>query len=71
METPTVDTLVRLVEQLSNEEQIELVRRIEALHQPRQRPSQTLRVFHVDHFPEGMTLRREDEYGDDDQQERH
>jgi hypothetical protein len=63
---PTVDTLVRLIEQLSEEEQEELVRRVEALRSPRQRPSQTLRVFHVDHFPENLTLRREDEYGDDE-----
>jgi hypothetical protein len=65
MELTTVETLARLAEQLSEDEQLELVRRIEALLPPRQRPSQTLRVFHVDHFPEGMTLRREDEYGDD------
>jgi hypothetical protein len=32
---------------------------------PRQRPSETLKIFHVDHFPEHLTLRREDEYGDD------
>jgi hypothetical protein len=42
------------------------VRRIAALRPPRQRPSQTLRVFHVDHFSENLTLRREDEYGDDE-----
>jgi Ser/Thr protein kinase RdoA (MazF antagonist) len=66
MEFPTVETLVRLAEQLSEAEQAELVRRIEALLPPRQRPSQTLRVFHVDHFPENLTLRREDEYGDDE-----
>lgn len=66
MESPTVETLVRLAEQLSEEEQTELVRRIEALLLPRQRPSQTLRVFHVDHFPENLSLRREDEYGDDE-----
>ena len=66
MESPTVDTLVQLAERLTEEEQIELVRRVEALLPHRQRPSETLRVFHVDHFPEGMTLRREDEYGDDE-----
>ena len=65
MESPTVDTLIRLAEQLSDEEQEELLRRLEALRPPRQRPSQTLHVFHVDHFPEHLTLRREDEYGDD------
>lgn len=66
MESPTVETLVRLVEQLSEDEQAELMRRIEALLPPRQRPSKTLRVFHVDHFPEDMTLTREDEYKDDE-----
>jgi hypothetical protein len=66
MESLTVDTLVKLAEQLSEDEQIELLRRLEALRAPRQRPSQTLRVFHVDQFPADMTLRREDEYGDDE-----
>ncbi|MCB9451647.1 MAG: hypothetical protein H6672_09415 [Anaerolineaceae bacterium] len=65
MEAPTIEILVKLVEQLSEDEQVELVRRIEALLPPRQRPSDTLRVFHVEHFPENMTLRREDEYDDD------
>jgi hypothetical protein len=64
MESPTVETLVRLAEQLSEDDRAELMRRIEALLPPRQRPSKTLRVFNVDHFPEGMTLRREDEYRD-------
>lgn len=66
MELPTVETQVRLAEQLNEGEKAELVRRIEAVLPPRQRPSQTLRVFHVDHFPENLTLRREDEYGDDE-----
>lgn len=63
---PTVDTLVRLIEQLSEDEQEELIRRVEGLRQPRLRPSETLHVFHVDHFPETLSLRREDEYGDDE-----
>lgn len=66
MATPTVETLIKLAEQLTEEEQVELLHRIEALIMPRQRPSETLFVFHVDTFPEGMTLRREDEYGDDE-----
>jgi hypothetical protein len=61
-----VETLVRLAEQLSEDEQVELLHRIESLIQPHQRPSQTLRVFHVENFPENMTLRREDEYSDDE-----
>jgi len=63
---PTVDSLVKLVEQLPEDEQEELIRRLEALRLPRQRPSQTLHVFHVDHFPKDMTVRREDEYDDDE-----
>jgi hypothetical protein len=66
MESSVVDNLLRLAEQLSEEERDELIRRLEALRRPYQRPSQTLRVFHVDHFPELLTLRREDEYGDDE-----
>jgi hypothetical protein len=66
MVAPTVETLVKFAEQLSEEEQVELLHRLEALILPRQRPSQTLRVFHVEHFPETLTLRREDEYGDDE-----
>jgi hypothetical protein len=64
MESLTVDTLVKLAAQLSEAEQEELIRRLEVMRPPRQRPSQTLRVFHVDHFPEHLTLRREDEYDD-------
>lgn len=66
MALSNVDALVRLAEQLSEDEQQELIHRLEVMRLPRQRPSQTLRVFHVDHFPEHLTLRREDEYGDDD-----
>ena len=63
MESLTVDMLVELAAQLSEDEQEELIRRLEVMRPPRQRPSQTLRVFHVDRFPENLTLRREDEYG--------
>ena len=66
MNSLTVDTLVQLASQLSDEEQDELLRRLSVMRTPRLRPSQFLRVFHVDQFPEGMTLRREDEYGDDE-----
>jgi hypothetical protein len=66
MESSPVETLVRLAEQLSEDQQLELIRRIEALLPPRQRPSKSLRVFHVEHFPENMTVRREDEYKDDE-----
>jgi hypothetical protein len=66
VETPNVETLVKLAEQLSEEEQIELMHRLEALLPPRQRPSQTLRVFHAKQFPESMTVGHEDEYGDNE-----
>ena len=66
MASLTVETLVKLAEQLTDDERVELLHRIEALLPQRQRPSETLRVFHVEHFPEDMTLRREDEYGDDE-----
>ncbi len=66
MTEPTVETIVRLAEQLSEEEQAELVQRLKTLHGSRQRPSQTLRVFHADAWPQGMRLRREDEYDDDE-----
>ncbi len=39
---------------------------LETLPTPsKQRPSQTLHVFQIDTWPAHMTLRREDEYGDD------
>lgn len=66
MESLTVDTVMKLAEQLSEGERTELIHRLQRLSTPRQRPSDTLRVFHIDHIPEQMTLRREDEYGDDD-----
>lgn len=64
MDALTVDTLFDLAKQLSEQEQDELIRRLETVRNVRQRPSETLRVFHVDSFPKHMTLRREDEYGD-------
>lgn len=66
MDTPSVDTLIEWAAQLTDEEREELMRRLEQLRAPHPRPSQFLRVFHVDHFPENLTLRREDEYGDDE-----
>lgn len=66
MVAPTVDALVKLAQQLSEEEQGELIRRLEVLHVPSQPPSKTLKVFHVDQIANNITLRREDEYGDDE-----
>jgi hypothetical protein len=56
-----VEALVQMARQLTEAEQDELIRRLEAQRFP-QRPLQILRVFHVDNRPEGMTLRRENEY---------
>lgn len=66
METIDLDTVFALVEQLTAEDRAELLRRLETQHQPQKRPSSTLRVFHVERFPSQLTLRREDEYGDDE-----
>jgi hypothetical protein len=65
MESLTVDRVMQLVEQLSPDERQELIRRLERLETPR-RPSQSLRVFHVEDVTPSLTLRREDEYGDDE-----
>ena len=62
MESLTVDTVMKLAQQLSQDERRELIRRLENLTPPSKRPSQSLRVFHVDHVPDSLTLRREDEY---------
>ncbi len=66
MDSVSVDTVVKLAEQLSQDERKELIRRLETLATRGKRPSQALRVFHVDAVSEGLTLRREDEYGDDE-----
>lgn len=59
------EQLVELIEQLPDEQSHNLIERLTS-RQEQRRPSKTLRVFHVDHFPESVTLRREDEYGDDE-----
>jgi hypothetical protein len=66
MQSPIIDLLVKVAEQLSMDEQKELLNRLEGLMAPLQRPSETLQIFHVDVFPPHLTLRREDEYGDDE-----
>lgn len=66
MESLTVDVVAKLAAQLSEQERNELIRRLESMQAVRQRPSQWLRVFHVDAADPSMTLRREDEYGDDE-----
>ena len=61
----SVETLVQLATQLSEDEQLELLRRLQGMHPARKRPSQTLHVFEVEGFLEDMTLRREDEYSEE------
>jgi hypothetical protein len=58
------ETLVELVEQLPPEQRSTLIERVQRKNQPK-RLSEQLLVFNVGAWPEGMTLRREDEYGDD------
>ncbi len=65
MESVSVDTVIKLAEQLSQDERQELIRRLENLPFPGKRPSQALRVFHMAQVADSLTLRREDEYGDE------
>lgn len=58
------ETLVELVEQLPPEEREALVERVSGRHKPR-RLTDTLLTFEVGKWPERLSLRREDEYGDD------
>ena len=59
------ETLVELVEQLPDEQQRDLVERVRHKTTKRARLSEQLLVFDVGEWPAGLTLRREDEYGDD------
>ncbi|MDZ4768015.1 MAG: hypothetical protein SGJ24_02715 [Chloroflexota bacterium] len=58
------ETLVELVKQLPPDQRSTLIERVLHKDQPK-RLSEQLLVFKVGAWPEGMTLRREDEYGDD------
>jgi len=59
------ETLVELVEQLPPHQQSALIERVQ--HKEAFKPvSQQLLVFDVGAWPETLTLRREDEYADDD-----
>jgi hypothetical protein len=59
------ETLVELVEQLPEEQQRDLVARVQHKVAKHNRFSEQLLVFDVGDWPQGITLRREDEYGDD------
>ncbi len=59
------DFVDELAEQLSVEQKQRLIERLRAVKE-QQNPLKTLRVFNTGNFPKEMTLRREDEYGDDD-----
>jgi hypothetical protein len=62
------DEVVRLAEQLSPIEKRALVERLQASspEKPNKvRPPLNLLVFEVGSWPPDLTLRREDEYGDD------
>jgi hypothetical protein len=66
MTDATFEEVIKLAEQLTPEEQEALIEHLRASKQrAKQRPSATLTVFEVGVWPQGMTLRREDEYGDD------
>jgi len=58
------ETLVELVEQLPPDQRSTLIERVQHKDQPKRLSEQFL-VFDVGAWHEGMTLRREDEYGDD------
>lgn len=58
------ETLIELVEQLPPDQRSTLIERVQHKDQ-RKRLSEQLLVFDVGAWPESMTLRREDEYGDD------
>lgn len=57
------ETLVKLVEQLPQEERLALIERVQHRDQ-RRRVTDDLLMFDVGPWPEELTLRREDEYGD-------
>lgn len=61
----TLEQLWQEVMNLNAQEQAELLRRMQEKFPPKQRPSEALEVFHVERYPKGSTVRREDEYEDE------
>ncbi len=60
------ETLVDLVEQLPVDQQRDLIDRVQHKQSQPVRLSEQLLVFEVGDWPSSLTLRREDEYGDDE-----
>jgi hypothetical protein len=59
------ETLVELVSQLPPQQQRTLIERLQAQTPKSARLSERLMIFDRGEWPETVTLRREDEYGDD------
>lgn len=66
MQDSTLEMLVNLAAQLSAEDRAVLIQRLLMMSPQKQRPTEALLVFHVDHFPEHLNFRRENEYSDDE-----
>jgi hypothetical protein len=57
--------VVKLAERLTPDERQALIEHLSVHQGHKKRPTETLKVFTGTDWPQGMTLRREDEYGDD------
>lgn len=63
----TFEDVVKLAEQLSPEERQALIEHLQMSGKRRaKRPSEVLQVFEVNAWGDAWTLRREDEYGDEE-----
>jgi hypothetical protein len=62
----TFEDVLELAEQLSPEEQARLIDELQAKRPARQRPPLNFPVDDVGEWPEGLSLRREEWYGDDE-----
>lgn len=70
-QSATFEEVVKLADQLNVDEQQALIEHLQAEitaphKRTKKRPTEILTVFEVGAWPKGMTLRREDEYGDDE-----
>lgn len=61
----TFEDVVKFAEQLTPEEQEKLIARLESQRVRGKRPSLNFPVDDLGAWPEGLSLRREDWYGDD------
>lgn len=66
MDTLSLEQVIKAAEQLTPAEQVSLISRLQARQTARveEMPSLGLLIFDVGPWPENLTLRREDEYGD-------